>query len=341
MKFFDLFCGAGGLSLGFKLTGFTPTGGLEKKEERVEAYRLNIGVRPLVADAFKLKPKELTRQIDADILLGCPPCQGFSRLRVNRFGPDERNDLVLFFGEVVRASKPPFVVFENVPGVAEDWRFVRLLRILRRLGYAVAYDVIDAVDYGVPQRRRRLVLVASRNGEGRLPEPTHGPPDSPEVKRGVRMPWRTVRDAIGDLPPVEHGKCHPADPLHCAKRLPENWLRLIKAIPKNGGSRFDAPEELWLPAHRRLGRRGFFDVFGRLRWDTPSVTITTGFPNPSKGRFVHPEQDRGLTLREGARLQTFPDDFRFVGSFNEIAAQIGEAFPPLLARRIAETIRGR
>jgi DNA (cytosine-5)-methyltransferase 1 len=163
-------------------------------------------------------------------------------------------------------------------------------------------------------------------------------PGSPEVEKGERSPWRTLKDVISDLPPLDNGGSYPADPYHIARKLPEHYLRLISAIPKNGGTRFDAPQILWLPAHRRAGKRKFSDVFARLRWEEPSVTITTGFTNPSKGRFVHPEQNRGLTLREGARLQTFPDDFTFIGSFPRIEAQIGEAFPPVLAEKIARSV---
>ncbi|MGC9107357.1 MAG: DNA cytosine methyltransferase, partial [Infirmifilum sp.] len=225
------------------------------------------------------------------------------------------------------------------PHVARDARFARLLKVLSENGYSFDYRVLDAADYGVPQRRRRLVLIAVRGTAERveLPEPDHGPPGSPAVRRGVLEPWRTVRDAVGDLPPVEDGECNPSDPLHCAKKLNPRYKEIIRRVPKDGGSRDSVPPELLLPTHRR--HASFRDSFGRLWWDRPSVTITTRFYDPSNGRFVHPEQDRALTLREGARLQTFPDDYPFRGPFTRIARQIGEAFPPLLAEKIGRRLR--
>ena len=332
------------MSLGLKLAGLKPVGGLDISKTALETYRKNIKAKTLQRDAFKVKFEDLQSYLDdVDMVVGCPPCQGFSMLR--KANPklkglsDPRDDLVVMFAKIVDVFKPKFVLFENVPGVIRDVRFKKVLRILRRNKYFFVYAVLNAADYGVPQRRRRLILIASQDYKVELPSREFGPPNSKEVRRGELLPWKTVRDAIGDLPPVKAGDTHPKDPLHRAKKLPEHWLRLIKAIPKNGGSRLDAPEELWLPAHRRCGRKGFTDVFGRLHWDKPAPTLTTGFYDPSKGRFVHPEQDRGLTLREGARLQTFPDNFKFYGSFTQIARQIGEAFPPLFAKKLAEAIR--
>ncbi|MEM4438551.1 MAG: DNA cytosine methyltransferase [Pyrobaculum sp.] len=336
MRFFDVFCGAGGLSYGFLTAGFSPGGGLDISKAAVDVYRsvFKVAIR---RDAFFADLVEYIK--NADIVLACPPCQGFSNLRLASGAKDDRrNGLVDIFVDAVRRAKPPLVVFENVPGIRRYEGFKQLLAVLRGLGYSVVYDVIDAADYGVPQHRRRIVLIASRLRTASLPRPTHGDPSSAAVRRGELLPWRTVREAIGDLPPVDHGECHPSDPLHCAKRLPPNHLRLIEAIPKNGGTRFDAPPELWLDVHRRRPR-SFRTTFARMRWDAPSPTITTKFFDPSSGPFVHPEQDRGLTLREGARLQTFPDEYPFRGGFRTVARLIGEAFPPLLARVLAEHIK--
>jgi DNA (cytosine-5)-methyltransferase 1 len=340
MKFFDLFCGAGGLSYGFLRAGFNPLGGFDRDEDAAKTYKRVFRI-VFKRDAFSTGIKELRTMVgEADVLLSCPPCQGFTQIRAAAgLREDRRNSLVDYLAELVRVTKPKALVFENVPPVRRYKGFSRLLRILAGGGYAYAYGVLDAADYGVPQRRRRLILIAVRGaGKIALPEPDHGPPTHPEVILGRRLPWRTVRDAIGDLPPVEAGECHPRDPLHCAKALPPNHLELIRRIPKDGGTRFDVPPDYWLPVHRRRPN-SFKTTFSRLRWDEPSNTITTKFFDPSTGPFVHPEQDRGLTLREGARLQTFPDDYPFYGSFRKIAKQIGEAFPPLFAEKIARHLR--
>jgi len=341
LKFFDVFCGAGGTSLGLKAAGLKPVAGLDISPICAKTYRSNFRIKVYVMDAFNSNFTEILKDIDADVLVGCPPCQGFSRLKVSRGAQnDPRNGLVEVFAKAVSIMKPTYVLFENVPRVEKHPGFKKLISVLEELGYNYIYGKLNAADYGVPQRRIRLVLVAGPS-RVELPPPGHGKPGSPKVRRGDLKPWRTVREAIGDLPPVEHGETHPDDRLHSAKRLPDHWLRLIRAIPKNGGTRLDAPMDLWLPTHKKKRRDGQFvypDVFGRLHWDKPAPTITTGFTDPSKGRYVHPEQDRGLTLREGARLQTFPDDFKFHGSYTQIARQIGEAFPPLLAQKIFEYI---
>jgi DNA (cytosine-5)-methyltransferase 1 len=340
MKFFDLFCGAGGLSHGLSHAGFSTVGGLDKFFPAADTYEARFGARIIRKDAFTLSPSDLIKLTDSfDVLVGGPPCQGFSTLKVNRFGPDARNDLVLYYAQVVEIARPKAVLFENVPPVVKDIRFNYLLKALSENGYSVDYGILNAANYGVPQRRKRLILIAVRGvRKAELPEPDHGPPDSLGVRSGVLRPWKTVRDAIGDLPPVSDGECHPSDPLHCAKELNPKHKEIIKHVPKNGGSRDSVPQDLLLPTHRKHPS-AFKDSFGRLRWDESSVTLTTKFYDPSTGRFVHPDQDRALTLREGARLQTFPDDYPFKGSFNQIARQIGEAFPPLLAEKIGKRLK--
>lgn len=341
--FVDIFSGAGGSALGFVMAGFRPLAALDKYRWAVETYNANIRVKPVRADAFRFDWKIWSRKLgDVDVLVGCPPCQGFSRLKVNLSGgEDPRNELVLVYLRAVNALAPKAVVFENVSWIVKSPMFTVFVEGLKKLGYGVRWAVLDAADYGVPQRRKRVILVGIRGSEPEEfpPPPTHGNPSSREVREGLRKPWRTVREAIADLPPLGPGETHPYIPNHQTKRLPPHWLELIKRIPKNGGSRHDVPPELLLPAHRRIGRGGFNDVFGRLRWDAPSVTITTGCWNPSKGRFVHPEQDRGLSLRECARLQGFPDSYVFRGPPISVARQIGEALPPPLAEAVARSVR--
>ena len=347
--FVDLFSGAGGSTLGFVMAGFEPVGALDVYRPAIETYTYNLrrlGFKPDVreADAFEFDFRRWARELGSvDVVVGCPPCQGFSHLRVRGDGAacmDRRNGLVYVYLKAVKFFRPKAVVFENVPGITDSCNgmYFRLLRGgLERLGYRIAWGVLDAADYGVPQRRRRVILIGVLRGEPLLPPPTHARPGDPRVREGLLRPWRTVREAIADLPPIGPGEEHPSIPNHVTRRLPENWLHLIRAIPKDGGTRFDAPRRLWLPCHRRL-RSGFRDVFARLRWDDVSNTITTGCWNPSKGRFVHPEQDRGLSLRECARLQGFPDSYIFKGKPTSIARQIGEALPPPLAKAIAESL---
>ncbi|MCD6369705.1 MAG: DNA cytosine methyltransferase [Thermoproteales archaeon] len=344
--FVDIFSGAGGSTLGFVKAGFERVGALDNYVYAVETFKKNFGVHPVFVDARRFDFARWSRELgDVDVLVGCPPCQGFSRMKNPdkldvRGGSDPRNDLVYVYVKAVEALRPRVVVFENVSWMVKAYRgayFKDLTELLSKMGYNISWKIIDAADYGVPQHRRRLILVGSIEGKFEFPEPTHGDPKSIEVREGLRRPWRTVRDAIADLPPLGPGEKHPYIPNHETKSLPENWLRLIRAIPKDGGSRKDAPPELWLPCHRRHG--GHNDVFGRLAWNRPSNTITTGCWNPSKGRFVHPEQDRGLSLRECARLQGFPDDFTFHGPPTSVAKQIGNSLPPPLAEAVARKIK--
>ena len=340
--FVDIFSGAGGSALGFLQADFKPVGALDSDKHAVETFESNIKLKPVLTDAQTFNFRKWSKELgDVDVLVGCPPCQGFSKMNLKNQKnghADSRNDLVKVYIDAVKAIDPKVVVFENVSGMVRRWNgyFKLLTGHLTKLGFKLVWDILNAADYGVPQRRKRLILIGVKKGEPRLPAPTHGNPKSRAVKKGLLKPWVTVKEAIGDLPPIEAGESHPKIPNHRSKKLPENWLRLIRMIPKNGGSRSDAPKELWLPCHRK--HRGYDDVFGRLWWDKPSVTLTTGCWDPSKGRFVHPEQDRGLSLRECARLQGFPDDFVFKGPPTSIARQIGNALPPPLARAIAKVV---
>ncbi len=342
--FVDIFSGAGGSTLGFIRAGYELVGALDNYKYAVETFRRQFGFEPIMVDARTFNFQKWVRELgDVDVLVGCPPCQGFSRMRnaADKDAPhDPRNDLVFVYIRAVKALFPKIFVFENVGYMVKAYggRYLKVLvNVLEKIGYRVEWRILDARDFGVPQRRRRLIMIGVRIGEPVFPKPSHGRPGDKAVKEGILKPWRTVRDAIFDLPPLGPGEEDPRIPNHVTKRLPEHWLRLIKAIPKDGGSRKDTSPELWLPCHRR--HKGHADVFGRLAWNKPSNTITTGCWNPSKGRFVHPEQDRGLSLRECARLQSFPDNFIFEGPPSAIAIQIGNALPPLLAEAIARKLR--
>lgn len=319
----DLFCGAGGLSQGLKQAGFSVFAAVDDNKPTSETYALNHPDTNLViCDIREADPKEISgagyqKPGSLDLLAGCPPCQGFSELRTLRRKnciQDPSKDLIFEYLRFVKVLLPKTLLMENVPGLADDSRFRRFLHQLKLLGYRYAYDVLDAADHGVPQRRRRLVMIASRHGI---------------VKLAPKLNSISVRDAIGGIRPPGHG----IDPLHDYQETRSPKVRkLIQRIPKDGGSRRDLPFEDQLPCHQRTD--GFYDVYGRMSWDSPAPTITTGCINPSKGRFLHPEQNRAVTLREAALLQGFPHDYLFDLSRGryKVAEMIGNAFPPAFAQ---------
>lgn len=318
----------GGLTLGLKQAGFSVLYAVDRDWLAVETYRAN---HPEVvaewSDIQDVGADDLRRRLglrvgQLDLVAGCPPCQGFSRMRTlngSRAVDDSRNDLIEDFQRFVDALQPKVVMMENVPGLAADGRFDRFRTTLDDLGYRYNFQVLDAADFGVPQRRRRLILLA---GKRRL---------IPFGQKADRP--RTVRDAIGALPPPGRGD----DPSHdLTEQRSDRVLDLIRSIPKNGGSRHQAPKEFELACHENFD--GFHDVYGRMSWEQQSPTITSGCVNPSKGRFLHPEQDRSITPREAALLQSFPEDY-FIsmrrGKY-PAARLVGDALPPEFVRRHAE-----
>ena len=316
----DLFSGCGGLTLGLKLAGYRVLAAVEVDRKAQATYELNHpDVRLYRQDIRGLDPGEVlaTENIEVgqlDLLAGCPPCQGFSRLRTkNRCisVEDPRNDLIAEFIRFVAVVLPRNVMLENVPALAADWRFSRLRKELSKLGYKSTYEVLDAASYGVPQRRKRLIMLASLCGV-------------PKIRSGSGS-LVTVRDAIGNLCPPFGS----SDALHA---LPESRSRRVRAlisrIPKDGGSRGDLPVDEQLACHRRSS--GFSDVYGRMAWNRVAPTITSGCHNPSKGRFLHPSEDRAITLREAALLQGFPISYQFDVRHGKeaIALMIGNALPP-------------
>lgn len=337
----DLFCGCGGASLGFIRKGFKIVAALDKDPKAVETYSHNIGIRPLVGHIENARGKEILKATglkkgEPTVLIGCPPCQGFTIHRGKAGRRDRRNGLVEVYIERVKEIMPLFVVFENVPGILRDHgkkHFELFLERLDDLGYTAVWDVLQAADYGVPQLRKRVVAIASRDKslKLRLPEATHA-----KNPASGRKSWRTVRDAIGDLPPLRSGESSPAVPNHVVPNHSPRILKLIQHIPKDGGSRCDLPRRLRLKCHLR--HNGHRDVYGRMRWDAPAPTLTYGCTNPSRGRFIHPEQDRAITPREAARLQSFPDDFIFHSAPTHAATHIGNAVPILLAQKIGGVI---
>ena len=326
----DLFSGCGGLSLGLKQAGFRVIAAVEIEHTVADTYRVNHpevvlwekDIRRL--SSFEVKERLGIKKGDIDLLAGCPPCQGFSAMRTLNGGQeidDPQNDLLFQFLRFVKDLEPKTLMMENVPGLRNDSRFRKLRKELERLGYRLRWDVIDASNYGVPQRRRRFIMIASRASKPSFAVPTP-----------IRS---TVRQTIGMLPDAGNS----GDPLHdLPERRSPRIMEMISLIPHDGGSRRDLGVEWQLDCHLRCN--GFKDVYGRMPWDDVSPTITGGCFNPSKGRFLHPEQDRNITLREAALLQSFPPDYHFSlkrGKSNA-AVMIGNALPPEFIRRHAREL---
>jgi DNA (cytosine-5)-methyltransferase 1 len=327
----DLFAGCGGVSVGLRKAGFKVAAALEIEILASRTYRMNHrGVCLKTADIRDVEgPKWLRelglRQGDLDLLVGCPPCQGFSTLRTRNgatWNRDPRNNLIAEMLRLVEEMRPKAVMMENVPRLSEKYIFQEFVESLESLGYIVKWQIVNVQDYAVPQRRRRLVLIADRGINIQFPQ---------QVKKR-----RTVRQAIEHLPSA--GKS--GDLLH---DMPEHRSvqvrRKIANIPKNGGSRGDLPEDMQLECHRRCD--GFKDVYGRMAWDDVAPTITGGCFNPSKGRFLHPLKNRNITMREAALLQTFPGRYKFdlAAGKQGVALMIGNALPPELVRRQAMEIK--
>lgn len=328
----DLFAGAGGLSEGLRQAGYRVVGAVELDSHACATYGMNhprtklwetdiTGVSgAAIMKALNMKSGEL------DLLAACPPCQGFSTMRTGngtRWNRDRRNDLIFEVVRLVRSMRPTSVMLENVPGLAANPRFGIFLKSLRSLGYFVTWDILNAADFGVPQSRRRLVLLASRRQQ-------------PEFARPA-FRQLTVRQFIGRLNPPSRSR----DPLHNYVRAPRSprIQKLIKRIPRDGGSRRDLGKRSQLDCHQDF--TGFNDVYGRMAWDDVAPTITGGCINPSKGRFLHPRANRAITLREAALLQTFPKSYQFdlARGLYAVALLIGNAFPPEFIRRHAVALK--
>ena len=326
----DLFCGCGGLSLGLRRAKFKVVAAIDNDELAVKTYQENhkhtrtieddiraVDAPTLLAE-LNLRPGEL------DLLAGCPPCQGFSTLRTMNGGRSIRepmNDLVYEFVRFVRTFLPKAVMMENVPGLLTDDRLEQIKRELDDLKYSCDAKVLNAENFGVPQRRKRMILIGLRQG-------------CPAFASPVRR-RRTVADAIRQLPTPSVSE----DPIHnYSVRRADHVMALIRRIPADGGSRTDLPEEDQLKCHQEFD--GFKDIYGRMAWRQPAPTITGGCINPSKGRYLHPSEDRAITLREAAMLQGFPKSYKFDLSQGRYpAAQlIGNAFPPTFAEHHARSI---
>jgi len=329
----DLFSGCGGLTQGLKQAGFDVIAGAEIRNEARDAYLLNHPEVHVFKDVRKVTLAELNKHRviepgQLDLLAACPPCQGFSTLRTNNHvtpADDVRNKLIFQVSRLAAELLPKAILVENVPALLGNWRIQNFRRRLIKLGYQTADAVLDASQFGVPQRRKRMIFIAIRaDFVPSIPTPTTATP-------------LTVRDAIGGL---GEPRGSVAKKLHqIRQRLSPKVLRRVKRIPRNGGSRHHLGKRGQLPCHKR--NEGFNDVYGRLSWDKVAATITRSCHNPSKGRYLHPDEDRGLTLYEAMLLQGFPKSYRLpteVG-IEKIASLIGEAFPPPFAKAQAIHIR--
>ncbi len=333
----DLFCGVGGLSHGFLKEGYSIECGYDIDEDCRYAFEKNNKAPFVRRDISALKGRELNREYRSGtprILIGCAPCQPFSSY--TQALDDPKWELLSEFSRLIREAKPDVVSMENVPRLLKfmDGRvFESFVRKLRRNGYQAAWKVLYCPDFGIPQSRSRLVLIASRHGLPELPTPTHRPES-----------YRTVRSAIGSMPPIGDGEAHPRDRLHRASALSEkNRARIRESRP--GGSWREWSKGLVTPCHRKISGKGYSSVYGRMVWDEPAPTMTTQFFGFGNGRFGHPEQHRALSLREGAILQTFPKRYAFVEPgtpvhFTTVGRMIGNAVPVGLARAIARSIKG-
>lgn len=331
----DLFCGVGGLTCGFEKAGLTVVAGYDLDATCEYTYSHNNNAKFIHKNIENIdgeEIKKLLRGYDVKILAGCAPCQPFSNHQKDKLNRKKHKNwnLLYQFARLVREVKPQIVSMENVPELAKEQVFIDFINTLKEQNYYVTYKVVNAADYGVPQRRKRLLLLASSEKKIKLIEPTH--------KKEI-----TVRDVIFGLSHIGAGETNNRDKLHVASSLSKiNLERIRYSIP--GGTWRDWPEELILNCHKKKTGRSYSSVYGRMQWDDVAPTITTQFIGYGTGRFGHPEQDRALTLREGAMLQTFPVNYSFVPEGEEvilkiIARHIGNAVPPRLGEIIGLSIK--
>lgn len=355
IRLIDAFAGCGGMTLGFVRLArgrFEPVWANDVNQYAAETYNANFGNHCTIGDIVDILANVHIKIPEADVVIGGPPCQGFSLLNKGR-AYDPRKHLWKPFLEIVRRSNASVFVMENVPQLLGAPEFKAILKESEELGFKLASGKLCAADYGVPQTRLRAFLIACRfanPGKYFPPKKTHYDPNNGFAPMLLNMeyidspqPWVDVKGAIGDLPPPEgtdiRSESSPLN-LHFGRNPTPVSQARYRAIPEEGMNRFDlqrkVPEltpECWINK-----TSGGTDLFGRLWWKKPAFTIRTEFFKPEKGRYLHPEQHRPITHREAARLQSFPDDFVFRGTKVEIAKQIGNAVPPLLAARIAEVV---
>jgi DNA (cytosine-5)-methyltransferase 1 len=336
----DFFSGCGGMSYGFasaqksKRLGFRIAGAVDVDRHANATYEKMLGIKPIDCDVRELtQRRRLSRAVEEWglddkkplVLIGCAPCQGFSSHRKKDARVDERNGLLEAFATVAVQLRPEVIVMENVPEMLDQrhWRhYEKWRRRILQAGYQVRVQIHNLAEFAVPQERFRALVVAARWRQFAMPKPTNRPDQ-----------FVTVREAIGHLPPLKAGEIDDVDPMHETSDHRAETVDLIKLIPLDGGSRRSLPDGAGPECLKKVD--GFRDVYGRLAWDKPSVAITARCRTPSCGRFVHPEQHRGLSVREAALLQGFPENYFFEGPFDDKFKQIGNAVSPIFALAIA------
>jgi DNA (cytosine-5)-methyltransferase 1 len=342
VKVVDLFCGVGGLTHGFIKESLNVVAGYDIDKSCRYAYESNNKNSDNTHSEFVPKSvtdvtgEEISAKLngaDVKILIGCAPCQPFSTYSYKNQDKKKIN-LLLEFARLVEEVKPDIVSMENVPRLEtfSDSVFGEFVNTLKSNGYEVFYKVVNCPEYGIPQQRKRLVLLASRFGKIELIKETH-----------TEKTFKTVKDAIGKMPPLKSGEVSPKDSLHRATKLSPLNLKRIKQS-KPGGTWRDWDEELRLKCHQKASGETYVSVYGRMSWDKPAPTMTTHCVGLGNGRFGHPEQDRSITLREAALIQTFPRKYQFVAEgkpfkVKQISTQIGNAVPVRLGQIIAKSIK--
>lgn len=331
----DLFCGAGGLTYGLRQSGINVMAGYDIEETCRFAFEYNNNAKFFNQDITKLKGDKLLSDFensDITLLAGCAPCQPFSTYgRGKNKKKDDKWALLNSFSRLIDETQPTLVTMENVPGLMKQNIFMDFVKNLEGIGYYVYFKIIFCPDYGIPQTRKRLILLASKLKPISLIEPTHSKND-----------YLTVRDAIFNLPPLSAGESNLNDPLHRSSTLsPLNTERIHASKP--GGDWHDWPLHLRASCHLKESGKFFKSVYGRMSWDEPSPTITTQCYGYGNGRFGHPEQNRAISLREAALLQSFPKDYLFFDKtcrldIASIARMIGNAVPVRLGEVIGQSI---
>lgn len=328
----DLFCGVGGLSHGLKQSKVKILAGVDLDPHSKYPFEVNNKAKFIHRSVTDIKGEDLSSLFSPDavkLLAGCAPCQPFSTYSQ---GPRGKNDdqwrLLLEFGRLVEEVQPELITMENVPALHSHEVFADFTTRLKEQGYAIFHQVVDCQKYGLPQTRKRLVLVGSKLGDIKLSKP--------------RGRVKTVRDVLASLPVQQAGEVDPVDPFHRSASLSDINYKRIKAS-KPGGTWNDWPTSLVAECHKRASGKSYPSVYGRMEWDKPAPTITTQYYGFGNGRFGHPVQDRAITLREGAVLQGFPADYKFVENkdeihFTRVGRLVGNAVPPPLGRLIGKTL---
>lgn len=335
----DFFCGCGGTSAGLEKSGMNIIAGIDIDKNALETFKYNFkNAETFSQNIRELIPEDLTQVIGSDkntklLFAACAPCQPFSTQNRLKDNNDERISLLAEFHRFVEYFEPDYIILENVPGIqkVDNGPFTNFITFIESKGYVPDFLVLNAMDYGVPQSRKRLVLIATKNETISLPTSTHG-------KAKDKLNYKTVKDAIAKYPRLEAGDNADKDNVynnHICAKMQDITLERLKATPE-GGDRRDWPRSLWLECHKR--HTGHNDVYGRLSWNKPSVTLTTKCISISNGRFGHPDQLRALSVREAAALQSFDDDFKFIGNMRNIAKQVGNAVPVLFAKALGDQV---